>query len=123
MQKTPYVAFAAAILLCSTGSALAESLNSGNRVLRGCRGVLQEKPVQDTADAMTIGLCAGEIAALFAASDFLKKEFSFCKPSDATVYQGIQVVVQATDSAPESNHKDFVVLAIDALARAWPCRK
>jgi hypothetical protein len=36
----------------------------------------------------------------------------------ATVAQAIQIVLKATDSAPERNHIDRAVPAIGALARA-----
>lgn len=109
-------------LLLISNLVLAQSVNSGTARLAGCRNVLSSQATQDPNNLMSQGVCAGEMTALIAASPFLQKEYAFCKPEKATVMQAIQIVLAATDRTPERNHLDFVVLAIDALARAWPCK-
>ena len=110
-------------LLLSNDMVFAQSMNSGNARLPGCRGVIANQATQDPNSLMSQGICAGEMIALIAASPFLQKEYAFCKPENTTVSQAIQIVLKATDTAPERNNTDFVVLAIDALARAWPCNE
>lgn len=46
----------------------------------------------------------------------------FCALKEATIGQAARVVVAHIDKRPEQMHEDFLFLAYDALARAWPCR-
>jgi hypothetical protein len=115
----------AAMLLIGGDSLAEESLNSGARRLPGCRSAISGEAARDQREAMSQGLCVGQIVALFATSDLpgMDKTYSFCKPSGATIAQAIKIVVKSTNDAPERNSTDFVVLAIDALATAWPCKR
>jgi hypothetical protein len=109
-------------LLLGSDAVFAQSMNSGNARLPGCRSVITNQSTQDPNSLMSQGICAGEMTALISVSPFLQKGYAFCKPENATVAQAIQIVLKATDNAPERNHTDLVVLAIDALAQAWPCK-
>jgi Rap1a immunity proteins len=44
-----------------------------------------------------------------------------CLPREITDEQIVTVVVQYIDSQPARLHEDFVVLAIEALRKTWPC--
>jgi hypothetical protein len=83
---------------------------------------LANSRIKNNDDAAARGLCAGQMAALFAVGDWLQKPYAFCKPPEAKLDQGIRIVVKAADASPDRTHLDFVALAIDALARAWPCK-
>jgi len=110
------------IVLCGN-AAFADSSNSGNIRLPGCHNAAAGSPVAGEADAMGRGICLGEITALIAMSGFLQRPYAFCVPSGGTAGQATRIVLKAIEGAPERTHIDFVVLAIDALARAWPCQK
>jgi hypothetical protein len=46
-----------------------------------------------------------------------------CLPNGVTTRQAVAVVVQYIDKRPARMHEAFKILAIEALAAAWPCKK
>jgi Rap1a immunity proteins len=44
-----------------------------------------------------------------------------CLPREVTDEQIVKVVVQYIDSQPARLHEDFVLLAMEALRKTWPC--
>jgi hypothetical protein len=69
------------------------------------------------------GSCAGQIQMLYllAAADRLAPHSRFCMPDAVTIDQARKVVIKYIDERPEQLHKLFMVLAIEALRKAWPC--
>jgi Rap1a immunity proteins len=53
----------------------------------------------------------------------LDASLGFCVPDRSTVGQAVRVVVAYIDQRPERMHEYFEVLALEALRRAWPCRR
>jgi hypothetical protein len=47
----------------------------------------------------------------------------FCVPDRSTVGQAVRVIVAYVDQRPERMHEHFEVLVLEALRRAWPCRR
>jgi Rap1a immunity proteins len=54
---------------------------------------------------------------------FGQSNFAICLPDQATIGQVIRVVVLHIDQRPERMHERFELLALEALRRAWPCRR
>ena len=48
---------------------------------------------------------------------------SICLPREVTDEQIVRVVVRYIDSQPAPLHEDFVLLAIEALRKTWPCSR
>jgi hypothetical protein len=47
----------------------------------------------------------------------------FFPPENATNQQRVQVVVSYIEVRPERQNEDFRLLANEAMAKAWPCKK
>jgi Rap1a immunity proteins len=67
--------------------------------------------------------CAGQIAGIMVLGQFLVPTLRFCPPTGWTRQQGLRVVVAFFDANPHRLHEPFSVLAVEALRKAWPCKK
>jgi hypothetical protein len=66
------------------------------------------------------GRCAGAVEVLDALNSDTKL---FCPPDNATNLQRVQVVVDYIEARPERKNADFRLVANEAMAKAWPCKK
>jgi Rap1a immunity proteins len=110
---------ALAVLLLASGPAIAQRQNNAIERLPGCR----EADAQSLNDAFEQGVCLGEIVALIEAGPIFQDPYRFCKPPGATAGQAKQVIVSYIETVPTRMRESFVLLAVEALARAWPCGK
>ncbi len=46
-----------------------------------------------------------------------------CIPNNVVTVQAVRVMVRYMEARPQKMHEPFVVLALEALQDAWPCRK
>jgi hypothetical protein len=47
----------------------------------------------------------------------------FCPPGGATNLQRIKVIVDYIEKRPDRKNADFRLVANEAMAKAWPCKK
>jgi hypothetical protein len=66
------------------------------------------------------GRCAGAIEVLDALNLDTKL---FCPPEKATTVQRAQVIIDYIEARPERKNADFRLVANEAMAKAWPCKK
>jgi hypothetical protein len=66
------------------------------------------------------GRCVGAVEVLDALNDDTKL---FCPPQGATNLQRVQVVVDYIKARPDRKNADFRLVANQAMAKAWPCKK
>jgi Rap1a immunity proteins len=66
------------------------------------------------------GRCVGAVEVLDALNDDTKL---FCPPGGATNLQRVQVVVDYIKKRPDRKNADFRLVANEAMAKAWPCKK
>src|SRR5690349_15301632 len=93
---------------------------TGNSYREGCRVMaLQSR----TGDAGKAAKCLGFISALMAVGEHLSGSSRFCSPGTATIGQGVEIVNKFMDEHPSELHRPFALLAVFALASAWPCAK
>ncbi len=111
-------AFAALVaLLSSTADASPQAVAraySADFYLSGCKDFLAGK-----ADFFG-GRCVGAIEVLDALNLDTK---TFCPPEGTSNLQRVQAVVAYIDARPERKNEDFRLLANEAMAKAWPCKK
>ena len=111
-------AFAALIaLFCSAayaGPQAAARAYSADFYLPGCKDFLAGK-----ADFFG-GRCVGAIEVLSALNLDTKM---FCPPEGISNLQRVQTVVAYIEARPERKSEDFRLLANEAMAKAWPCKK
>jgi hypothetical protein len=128
-----------AACLCTIPAQTKEDLHSGNYMLPLCEAWLGIKDVDslqkeiERGDASTggapmhlmeMGRCAGEVmgvAGMLTMSN--AGSFPACVPAEATPAQLISVVVTTLKQNPAHLHENFQLLAVAAMANAWPCPK
>ena len=110
------------LLLSCAPEAPEQNTESGNYIMNGCRSYLNN-PAPNRTDKwlMVSGFCAGVVAALMDASGALKEPYKFCPPSQTTCSQAVRVAAGHIDSIPNRADEHFVVLALEAFRKAWPC--
>jgi Ssp1 endopeptidase immunity protein Rap1a len=121
MRKRHAIGIAAAVaVLGQQGAAVAQPNNvmSANYVMPGCRDAVNQNDNSDRIYLRTT--CNSIIRTMFY---FSKSHFGICAPGQSTVGQAIRVVVAYVDQRPERMHEHFEGLALEALQRAWPCRR
>lgn len=116
-----YVLLAALVIASCSASAEEYSTQralSADFILPACK----ESP---SSSQMMQGMCIGEIETLYllAFGNSLAPKAKFCPPNGATIGQSRAVVIKYLDDRPEELHTPFLLLAIDALQKAWPCPK
>jgi hypothetical protein len=117
-QMTKLFAFAALIaLLFSPALARAQAVprsSSADFFLAGCKDYLAGK------SNFFSGRCVGAVEVLDALNSDTKL---FCPPENATNLQRVQVIVDYIEGRPERKTADFRLVANEAMAKAWACKK
>jgi hypothetical protein len=127
----------AAIALTVTAAQAAESIDSANYVMQGCRSFMKN----ERSDFQQ-GICAGTVNAILlmagggmksavdtdpnrsgALHNLIRDRMCLDVPSAATGGQATRIVIAYIDARPERMHEQFSLLALEALRTAWPCRK
>ena len=90
-----------------------DDIYSAGYVMPGCREFIGA----DTGNAHLRGYCVDLVIGV--ARDAYAPRI--CLPREVTDEQIVRVVVQYIDSQPARLHEDFVVLAMEALRKTWPC--
>ena len=66
------------------------------------------------------GRCVGAVEVLDALNSDTKL---FCPPDNIDNLQRVRTIVSYIEARPERKNEDFRLLANEAMAKAWPCRK
>ena len=106
------VCIVASLLNCR--GALADNA-SANTVMVGCRNWVRGGDAASAQEAYDRGLCMGLITGVVFAHD------DICPPPSATLAQGMGAVVQYIEAVPARHDEKFLILAGEALQKAWPC--
>jgi Rap1a immunity proteins len=111
-------AFAALFaLLCTAVPARPQAVPryfSADFYLAGCKDFLAGK------SNFFGGRCVGVVEVLDALNFDTKL---FCPPERADNLQRVQVIVSYIEALPERKNHDFRLVANEAMAKAWPCKK
>jgi hypothetical protein len=100
----------------------AEDLVSGNDFLPACKTELNG-PADNIGHVHDAGICNGVIKGLMTVADVLPPTLRFCIPDGMTIAPAIGVTVAYLEAKPERRNESFVLLALEAFADAWPCKK
>jgi hypothetical protein len=113
--RSAFVALIALLLLPvpARPQAVARSY-SAEFYVEGCKDFLAGK------SSFFAGRCVGAVEVLDALNDDTKL---FCPPEGATNLQRVQVVVNYIEAQPDRKNADFRLVANQAMAKAWPCKK
>lgn len=88
-------------------------LDSADYIMPGC----QQFIASHTTLHFLQGNCNGVIETL----KFMSPDV--CAPTDSTLVDAAQIVVRYIDEQPGRRQENFRVLALEALTKAWPCRR
>ena len=119
------VAMAALFLVASclhSQPSSAEDLVSGNDFLPACKAELNGA-AGNVARVHDAGICNGVIKGLMTVADVLPPSLRFCIPDGMTIGPAIGVTVAYLEAKPERRNESFVLLALEAFAQAWPCKR
>jgi hypothetical protein len=112
------VAPALTIMMMGLVPASAASAMTGNDIYRGCELLVHPPASPPPAkDILLQGYCAGAVTAVVATNP------SVCAPSGWITGQAVAVVLRFLDMHSDRLHESFFALALEALGRAWPCKK
>ena len=109
-------------LALSTAPCLAQGeadIRSTSWIAPGCRAIVAD---QTETSPLKAGVCGGSVATLMFVGDALPPPYRVCPPGDATLDQAVRIVVDHFEARPTRWHEPFVVLALEGLSAAWPCR-
>jgi hypothetical protein len=133
---------AAALALAVTAAPAAEEdIYSAGYMVQGCRAALNSSPTQSRDMAERAALCGGVIAGMSnmgalvrsalliyprpaddSQQNFFRKLMCVDVPGEAPISQLVGVVIFYIDGRPARLHEPFMVLALEALRAAWPCK-
>jgi len=104
-------------LICSAAEASPQATSrtySADFYISGCKDFLAGK-----SDFFS-GRCVGAIEVLDALNLDTK---TYCPPETTSNLQRVQAVVGYIDARPQRKQEDFRLLAMEAMAKTWPCKK
>jgi hypothetical protein len=96
---------------------------SGNKLIGPCQRWASDKKVPDPIDAFDQGVCAAVVSTVYYYGSVLPAEIRFCRPEGANTGQALRIVVKYLTDNPAITDRDLRELAVEALQKAWPCRK
>jgi Rap1a immunity proteins len=107
----PAVLFGAA---AAAGPAATARMFTADFYLSGCKDFVAGR------SNFFAGRCVGAVEVLDALNSDTKL---FCPPDNVDNLQRVRTIVTYIDARPERKNEDFRLLANEALAKAWPCKK
>ena len=117
-MTTPRLAFALVLALLGSkadaGPSATARVFSADFYLAGCKDFIAGK------SNFFAGRCVGAIEVLDALNSDTKL---FCPPDSADNLQRVRTIVSYIESRPDRKNEDFRLLANEAMAKAWPCKK
>ena len=116
--------FAAALLFSS--QVHAEDVQSANFMMPGCESYLRtlgKDRIVAEEYSIVGGRCGGIVEALMSVANVMDPGNGFCPPRSASIDKGVRVVVSYIRNIPRRTHENFTLLALEAMRKAWPCRR
>ena|SRR5262245_33567 len=98
----------------AAGPAASSRTFSADFYLGGCKDFIAGK------SNFFAGRCVGAVEVLDALNSDTKL---FCPPDNTDNLQRVRTIVSYIDARPERKNEDFRLLANEAMAKAWPCKK
>jgi hypothetical protein len=109
-----------ALALTTVGAAPVSAAGemTGRDVYGGCV-LLAHPPAAPppAGDILVQGYCAGAVTAVVSTNP------NVCAPGGWNTGQAVAVVLRFLDTHQERRRESFFTLALEALSRAWPCKK
>ena len=98
----------------AAGPAASSRMFSADFYLGGCKDFVAGK------SNFFAGRCVGAVEVLDALNADTKL---FCPPDNIDNLQRVRTIVTYIEARPDRKNEDFRLLANEAMAKAWPCRK
>jgi hypothetical protein len=112
-QRLIGIGFLAVAVLGADPAFVREDIYSADYVMPGCREFIGAGSGTTHLRGYCVDLVIGVARNAYVPS--------ICLPREVTDEQIVRVVVRYIDSQPARLHEDFVLLAIEALRKTWPC--
>jgi hypothetical protein len=98
----------------AAGPAATARMFSADFYLSGCKDFVAGK------SNFFAGRCVGAVEVLDALNSDTKL---FCPPDNTDNLQRVRTIVSYIEARPDRKNEDFRLLANEAMAKAWPCKK
>jgi hypothetical protein len=98
----------------AAGPAATSRMFSADFYLSGCKDFIAGR------SNFFAGRCVGAVEVLDALNADTKL---FCPPDNIDNLQRVRTVVSYIEARPDRKNEDFRLLANEAMAKAWPCKK
>jgi Rap1a immunity proteins len=98
----------------AAGPAATSRMFSADFYLSGCKDFVAGR------SNFFAGRCVGAVEVLDALNADTKL---FCPPDNIDNLQRVRTVVSYIEARPDRKNEDFRLLANEAMAKAWPCKK
>ena len=98
----------------AAGPAASSRMFSADFYLGGCKDFVAGK------SNFFAGRCVGAVEVLDALNADTKL---FCPPDNTDNLQRVRTIVTYIEARPDRKNEDFRLLANEAMAKAWPCKK
>jgi hypothetical protein len=98
----------------AAGPAATSRMFSADFYLGGCKDFVAGK------SNFFAGRCVGAVEVLDALNADTKL---FCPPDNTDNLQRVRTIVSYIEARPDRKNEDFRLLANEAMAKAWPCKK
>ena len=108
------MALALLVSNAEAGPPAAARVFSAEFYLAGCKDFIAGK------SNFFAGRCVGAVEVLDALNSDTKV---FCPPENVDNLQRVRTIVSYIDARPERKTEDFRLLANEAMAKAWPCKR
>ena len=112
---------AALIALSATAATADENPYSASSMLPACMAVVAISSANPAAgiDTVEMGRCIGMVEGVALLANY----GIFCPPTGTIIKERMQVIIAYIEAPPQRLHEDFRVLAVEAMQKAWPCKK
>jgi Ssp1 endopeptidase immunity protein Rap1a len=120
MRRVPIIAIAMAAIICPAHAQ--EKTYNGNDLIEACR-VIASGDAASARDPLQVGICLGEIDALYwYAPGAYDENLRSCPPEEEVSPQLLaKIIVDYLDQNPDRRTEPFEGLALEAFAHKWPC--
>ena len=116
---------AAMILLLLTLSGAARAQVDVMDLLPSCKKVYGDPEAQKTmtsSESLAFGYCLGVVSAIFDLGPRLSSDERFCPPQASKPRDAMSIIVSYVE-AKRGSKESLYVLGLEALQKAWPCKK
>lgn len=123
LKKLASTIAALALFAMSAAAGAGNEIPDGNKLLHDCRIHESSKSTDGPLNALGAGYCQGFVKGVLQTATFVEPPLVCQPPEGVALGQAIKVVLQHLEDHPELRYMSELEVTLDALRRAYPCKK